>query len=183
MSAEVSDRVLERLRSAGLTLGDCAEMSNNELWALPGIGKAAIREIRKVHPLPDPPKTRPGRNGGMLLAGGKPGNKGGRRPSAVRQALLEDFAETAPLLKDFAEDEELSPRERIAAITELGKFGLGPAKAGYTQDELNALMVKLAHATRLAAGAHFDAPVKTMEAFLNDFIRRWKEIADEAQGE
>ena len=83
-------------------------------------------------------------NGGTLLPGGKPGNKGGigRPPSAIREHLRGSFAERVKVLESIADGEPIvrvrlpdgsesesrisaSPADRIRAIDMLAKYGLG----------------------------------------------------------
>jgi len=92
---------------------------------------------------PRSPRTMPGRNGGTLLVG--PSNKGGpgRPPSALRELARESFAERLWVLEQIADGEPIvkvlrgkkqeevlisaSPADRIKAVSELGRFGLGAA--------------------------------------------------------
>lgn len=83
--------------------------------------------------------TRPGRNGGTLLVGGKPGNKGGgRKPSQVRKKALRMLARRLPLIGHLADgvavqfDEDgqtklVSPKpgERLQALKLLAELGMG----------------------------------------------------------
>lgn len=64
-------------------------------------------------------------HGGALLTAGVPGNRGGGRPpSVVREAAREAFHVRIPILAKLADDETISPAERISAIDKLGKHGL-----------------------------------------------------------
>ena len=75
----------------------------------------------------------PGGNGGMLLAGGKPGNKGnvhavGRPRSRVRDACLIAYEERISVLADIADDTEEKAADRIRALGLLGHLGLSENK-------------------------------------------------------
>ena len=71
------------------------------------------------------PELKPGPVGGMLLAGGVPGNKGGpgRPPSAVREKLARVTEKAADWLD--AEWELLPNHERLRAMDVAGKYSIG----------------------------------------------------------
>jgi hypothetical protein len=56
--------------------------------------------------------------------GGKPG-RSGRPPSAVREAMREAFADRIHLLEGFADDASLSVSDRLRALEQLARYGLG----------------------------------------------------------
>lgn len=66
-------------------------------------------------------------NGGALLAGGVPGNRGGtgRPKSEVRAAALAGADEAIPILRAILKNGKARKAERIAAGRELLKYGLG----------------------------------------------------------
>jgi hypothetical protein len=82
---------------------------------------------------------RPAKNGGALLVGGKPGNKGGgRKPAAIRKKALRMLAGRMHLIGSLADgvaieftengDTKLvspKPSERIQALKLLAELGLG----------------------------------------------------------
>lgn len=75
---------------------------------------------------------------GALLAGGKPGNKGGTGPppSAIRAYCRGSFAVRIPILEDIAAGEyKATPRDRIKAMDVLAKYG-GVDKLALMPDEL-----------------------------------------------
>lgn len=59
-----------------------------------------------------------------MNAGGTKGNKGGRRPSELRQIAREQLDKRLPLLSTFARSRKESTRDRIKAIEVLAKIGL-----------------------------------------------------------
>ena len=74
----------------------------------------------------------PQAHGGALLAGGKPGNRGGGRPpDLIRQRCRESFDKRIPILEQIADDRlkkgsaQPKVRDRILALSELAKVGLG----------------------------------------------------------
>lgn len=80
------------------------------------------------------PATQPGRNGGTLLAGGKPGNRGGpgKTPSYVREVALEMAANRLIVLDQIAGNElrngngkkiEMETSERRLATVALCQIG------------------------------------------------------------
>jgi hypothetical protein len=76
--------------------------------------------------------TVPGRNGGRLLVGGKPGNRGGGNiPSAVRRLCAEGFAKAAPEIIKIAtgKADGVAPNEQVQAFDKLGKYGIGEVQA------------------------------------------------------
>lgn len=78
-------------------------------------------------PITAPREFIPGRNGGRLLLGGKPGNKGGpgRPPSTIRAVAREEFADLIPELVKIARSKTSSKADKCRAIDLLGKYGLG----------------------------------------------------------
>lgn len=85
-------------------------------------------------------------HGGALLPGGMPGNAGGagRPPSEVRRACRESFFDRIPVLESIADGRSVyvmtnaddvdmdatieqlpSAGERVRAVSELGKIGMG----------------------------------------------------------
>lgn len=79
----------------------------------------------------------PPHGNGALLAGGVPGNAGGRGrpPSAIREAARLSFAKRMHVLDEIAENEEARDLDRIQALATLGKFG-GVDKLALTVEEL-----------------------------------------------
>lgn len=101
----LSERVNRALWEAGLTKPEeIARLSNHAfLKQVPGIGRAALEEIRQVFPNPRSggPKLVPRPDGrGALLTGGVPGNRGGcgAVPSKVRAASRAAYDELVPRL-------------------------------------------------------------------------------------
>lgn len=176
---------LQALERVGLTVEEAGEKETRWLKEnVPGFGPKSIKTLREYFPAKAPTKTIPGKYGGRLNAGGTPGNAGGfKRPSEVRKMLLEDFAATAPLLKDFANDKMLPPAERIRAIKELGNFGIGPAKSGYTEEELEQLLTRLAEETMRELHAKLRSKLNSAEfdELLTDLFDRWKAVTGEAE--
>ena len=82
---------------------------------------------------------RPGKNGGALLVGGKPGNRGGgRKPAAIRKKALRMLASRMHVIGSLADgvavhfDDEggtklVSPKpgERLQALKLLAELGMG----------------------------------------------------------
>ena len=82
---------------------------------------------------------RPANNGGALLVGGKPGNKGGgRKPAAIRKKALRMLANRMHLIGSLADGVAVEftdeggtklvspkPSERIQALKLLAELGLG----------------------------------------------------------
>lgn len=99
----------------------------------------------------------PGRNGGRLLPGGKPGNRGGYGiPSKVRKLCAKGFAEAAPeIIKIAKGGEKVSATEQTNAFDKLGKYGIG---------ELQAVSVEnvevLRAAVRIAAEIYGDEKIQ-----------------------
>lgn len=72
--------------------------------------------------------TVPARNGGRLLAGGRPGNRGGgRTPSEIRRTCREKFDKLVPKLDRIARAKLSKDSDRVRAIEVLGKYGMGQA--------------------------------------------------------
>lgn len=75
------------------------------------------------------PATQPGRNGGRLLAGGKPGNKGGsgRPPSDWKAKMAEalDRAEAENVVKTIIADPKAKPADRLKAIEFAASYAEG----------------------------------------------------------
>lgn len=63
-------------------------------------------------------------HGGSLLSGGVPGNRGGtgRPPSAVRELCLQAFEDRIPIAMSLADDPEVRPRDRLAALELLARY-------------------------------------------------------------
>ena len=96
------------------------------------------------------PELKPGPVGGMLLAGGVPGNKGGGRPpSAVREKLARVTEKGADWLD--AQWDELAPHEKLRAIDIAGKFSIG-SKVQVSQD----VSPELIEAFRVMLASWFD---------------------------
>ena len=70
---------------------------------------------------------RPGRNGGRLRNGSRPGNKGGtgRPPSEIRKKLRGSFEERIKVIEAIADDAKASTAERLKALDLMAKYGLG----------------------------------------------------------
>ena len=64
-------------------------------------------------------------HGGALLSGGVEGNRGGsgRPPSAVRLRCLAGFFERIGVAETIADDPAANPRDRLAALDLLAKYG------------------------------------------------------------
>ncbi len=77
----------------------------------------------------------PQKHGGALLAGGVPGNRGGRPRSVVREAASLAFDERIPALAAIADDASAKDSDRIRAIDTLGRHG-GIAKDEVIPSEL-----------------------------------------------
>ena len=104
----------------------------------------------------------PGANGGTLLAGGMPGNKGGGRPpSAIRERCRGSFAERIPILEEIADDVDLRPQDRVKAIDVLAKYG-GVDKLALTPDEQPEQGMTPARVTGMWEALQ---RIKTVEAF------------------
>ena len=90
--------------------------------------KLAVKTAKKTATLIPQPNGR-----GALLAGGKPGNKGGtgRPPDVVRQHCRESFDKRISILERIADDklgkgsEQPRVRDRIMALNELARVGFG----------------------------------------------------------
>ena len=68
----------------------------------------------------------------MFEPGNKHGRGGrregaGRKPSAIRQVCAESFGERVSILQRIADDEARPPRDRIAALGLLARYGVGHA--------------------------------------------------------
>ena len=72
----------------------------------------------------------PQKHGGALLAGGVPGNRGGRPRSAVREAATLAFDERIDVLSTIADDVDAKDGDRVRAIDVLGRH------AGIAKDEV-----------------------------------------------
>jgi len=74
----------------------------------------------------DRPRLVPLEKGGALLSGGLPGNAGGGRPpSIVRATMREALADRIEILAAIADDPDVRPADRIKAIEQLARYGLG----------------------------------------------------------
>ena len=78
----------------------------------------------------------PQKHGGALLAGGRPGNRGGSgRPSnALRERLRGSLDERVAVLEEIADNPDASDRDRIKAVDILGKYGLGTVREITVED-------------------------------------------------
>jgi hypothetical protein len=92
--------------------GESAGKTTAETTERPSAPGTAVAKVRQPH-------------GGALNAGGTPGNKGGRPPSAIRQACRGDFDQLRGKLVTIARSRKALDRDRIRAIDVLGKYGLG----------------------------------------------------------
>ena len=74
----------------------------------------------------DAAPARAGRNGGQLRSG-NPGNKGGKgQPTnEIREIARLSYAQRIPILEQIADNPGEKARDRILAISELGKVGIG----------------------------------------------------------
>lgn len=81
-------------------------------------------EIEVNSPVSVSVSVRPGRNGGTLRSG-NPGGNNGPPPSAVRAICRESFYNRIPILEQIADDPKERSKERIQAITTLGRMGFG----------------------------------------------------------
>lgn len=77
----------------------------------------------------------PGRNGGSLRRGRPKGSPPGpgAPPSAIRAAMRDAYAARLPKLVKLADSKD--PKTALAAMLQLGRFGLGPARA-VNEDDL-----------------------------------------------
>lgn len=91
----------------------------------------------------------PGRNGGRLLAGGVPGHRGagGRPASKVRDACRKAFGDRVKHLRAIADATASSPRDRLAAMDLLGKYG-GLQKIEHTGLDDGAIVVRVIREAR-----------------------------------
>ena len=92
--------------------GESAGETTAETTERPSAPGTAVAKVRQPH-------------GGALNAGGTPGNKGGRPPSAIRQACRDDFDQLRVKLVTIARSRKAREYDRIRAIEVLGRFGLG----------------------------------------------------------
>jgi len=118
--------------------------------------------------------TRPGRNGGTLRAGGKPGNKGGGRPKDAVLSALRDDLETglARLRKalasgDLSRDEEL----KYAALALRYTTPVPKERAGYDRE----LVDNLSSAVAEELATHQDS-----QEILEGIKNRWIPILAKA---
>jgi hypothetical protein len=65
----------------------------------------------------------PGRNGGLLKRGGS--HNGGRKPSALREAMRQALKPRIKIAQAIADDKDASMSDRLKAIDLLAKYGLG----------------------------------------------------------
>lgn len=178
----LGERLTQVLKDAGLTPKQAqAKQSRWLLSNVAGFGPVALKEFRQHYPAAPPGRVTT-RSGGTLLTGGRPGNAGGgAKPSEIRRMLLDDFKETAPLLKEFANDKLLPPAERLRAVKEMGNFAIGPAKAGFTQEELEQLITRLAEATMAELHAQLRSHLSTdqFDELLTAIFARWQGVTEE----
>ena len=83
---------------------------------------------RKPEKKPEPGELVPGKNGGRIRNGSKPGtNRGGtgRPPSVIRQRLRGSFEDRIPVLEEIADDRKASLGERLKALDLMAKYGMG----------------------------------------------------------
>jgi len=68
--------------------------------------------------------TRPGRNGGRLLAGGKPGNRGGPGgpPGALRATLGKSFKDRYRIAEEIADSGDAKDQDRLRAVDLLHRW-------------------------------------------------------------
>jgi hypothetical protein len=76
--------------------------------------------------------------------GGKPG-RSGRLPSVVREAMREAFADRIYLLEAFADDASLSVSDRLRALEQLARYGLGATTTQTDPDGNGHLSVQVVH--------------------------------------
>jgi hypothetical protein len=106
---------------------------------------------------------------GALLAGGKPGNKGGtgRPPNVLRQMARDLYGEyLEPATRKIMESENpMDNRTKVAVLDHYAKFGLGEAKV-LLQDEFMEAVVEVAYELlSVEQGGEF---IKRLEARLKD---------------
>jgi hypothetical protein len=90
---------------------------------------------------------------GALLAGGKPGNKGGtgRPPSAIRAQMRGSLAERISIAEAIADDKDAKASDRLHALDLLAKYGLGTTSTE-TDTEGNDVLVRVRREPRRAVG-------------------------------
>lgn len=66
-------------------------------------------------------------HGGALRSGGTNRGGPGRPPSAVRETARTLYDERLPILAAIADDSSMRPTDRIQAVHELGRVGMGTA--------------------------------------------------------
>jgi hypothetical protein len=86
-------------------------------------------------------------HGGAIYRGGVPGNKGGRPPSVLRDALRRDLASLLPMLRRIASgraprkgDPVPSMADRLKAVEVMARYGIGAVvelSAEHVQDRLH----------------------------------------------
>lgn len=85
-----------------------------------------------------------GLNGGMLNAGGTPGNKGGtgRPPNALRQLARDLYGEylEPSTRKIMDSDNPMDNRTKVQILDHYAKFGLGEPKILVEEDLMQAVM-------------------------------------------
>lgn len=85
---------------------------------------------RKAVRTPEKSRVKSGGNSAKLVPGaGRGPAKGapnaGRPPSEIRAILRQSFYDRIPMLQRIADNEELSPSDRMKAADMLAKYGLG----------------------------------------------------------
>lgn len=110
----------------------------------------------------------PGNNGGRLLAGGKPGNRGGsgRPASALRALIGESFRERWAIAEEIAEGGVLD-RDRLKAVDLLHRWA-GLDKIGLPDELLREMASDLRAEIddEAAIGRIFDRWKVTLAAYL-----------------
>lgn len=174
--SDLSERVRGLLAQAGFgPATDFTRVASRDLVRIPGLGPAALKEIRTHYPLAPVGETVVPKHGrGQLLAGGKPGNKGGgRRPSEVRQLFRDDALVAREHIMAALDQKYVCPEckrppmatdELIRAFSAFGRFGLGEAK-GIDREQLGELLVDLAEDVQ---------EVVAEPELLGEIHRRWR---------
>lgn len=96
----------------------------------------------------------PGRNGGRLLPGGKPGNRGGGRlPSRVRALALQGIRQTLPEIYAIAKGTKsgVRPADQVQAWRAMANVALSRT---ISSAELQARLIEQVQATRQWARQH-----------------------------
>lgn len=150
-------RTREALWKAGYTTPDAiAKLGGRQLRAIPGVGPAGARAVRKIWPDPTgrpgkrPKKRVPVHGHGQLMTGDNLANRGGGAGMTARIRALAslEFGERIPRLAQIADDQlgdvcdacgrgavPVTVSEMIRAIGELAKYGVGrPSDTGWQLD-------------------------------------------------